>query len=261
MKIVILDFETTGKDPLTCTPLELGAYRYEFSDWPVDKFQSYIRFSEVKEIPAEITELTGITMETIKEEGRDPRAVLEEFLTFSQDAEYFVAHNINYDALVLAAYVEKFPDLKTAFENHPSFKMENWICSQTHIPYPEKYRCKILTHLALDHGITLEPGAKAHSALNDISLVYQLLEIYGVETALQYRDEPFVYIKAMIPPPWEDEGRGKDEARKAGYSYETAKGTTEPRFPKTWVKRVKVSQFENEKKTKAAFERKVIEPA
>jgi DNA polymerase-3 subunit epsilon len=56
--IVVIDFETTGPDPETCMPVEVGAVRFEYGE-PVADFASLLNPLEC--IPPEATKIHGIT--------------------------------------------------------------------------------------------------------------------------------------------------------------------------------------------------------
>jgi hypothetical protein len=190
----------------------------------------------------------------------EPNQALIDFLHISTKCQYFIAHNVQYDAVVLAGFIDKFPDIKKRYAGHPAFNTQNWICTYNDVPYPARFRCKILSHLALDHGIEFGPNFKAHSALIDIELILKILIAggYTLEKILAYKNDAWIYLQALVPTPWEDNGKGKEDAKAAGYSFETARGTTEPKFPKAWVKRIKSAALEEEKKIQVPFKRQIL---
>lgn len=115
-----------------------------------------------------------------------------------------------------------------------------------------------MSHLAFDHGVL--PDKPIHRAMGDVALLEKLLNKgeYTLEKILTYKNTPWVYLKALVSPPWEDQGKSTSEAKKAGFSYETAKGTDAPRFEKTWVRRIKETELADEKKIELPFKRILI---
>jgi hypothetical protein len=105
----------------------------------------------------------------------------------------------------------------------------------------------------------------AHGAKADVEAVRTLMEHRGLTRLLieEYRDEPWVYMTALLPKPWGKTELVAKELQKAakedGYSWQTCRGTAEPVFTKKWVKRVKSSLFEEEKAKKMPFKREVLD--
>lgn len=265
-QVCCLDFETTGVDPKTAVPLELAAIMLQCSEveqWkPGATYHKFFLPHDLTEVPAHITELTGITLLQLQKFGKSPDNVLSDFLEFSRGANYFMAHNKTYDLNVFnEALLRYLPRAHEWFSGHPILDSSKWICSLNDVPYPARFRCKILSHIALDHGVYPREGEKAHSAMTDVYLVGRTLAAggYTLERILQYRDEPYVYLQALVPPPWQDGKKGVNEAKAAGYGYESCRGTDSPTFPKCWVKRCKQSEFDAEKAIQLPFKRQILE--
>jgi DNA polymerase III alpha subunit (gram-positive type) len=258
MNYSIIDFETTGNDAKICHPLEVAVCRVTPGGREV--FSRIFYHPDLTEIPEFITGLTGLSLQTCKNEGAFSKDIAREFLEFTKTSEYFIAHNRSFDMVVAATWLSKFPNLREEFPNHKVFNTDHWLCTIEDAEYPEHLKCRKLSHLALDYGYAFDPAQKIHRAETDINLVRHIMWKSGnsVDAMLARRNEPWVYLQALIPPPWEDGGAGKEAAKKAGYSFETARGTTEPKFPKAWIKRVKASQLEAEKKTESPFKRQVL---
>jgi hypothetical protein len=174
----------------------------------------------------------------LERDGKPVKDVFtSELFPLMEAADVIIAHNIKFDKTVLesvCARIGLIPPKK------------RWLCTLTEVPYPDKYRCKQLSHLAYDHGLPMDTRV-LHRAVHDVRLMLDLiLTKYCFSKILAYADEPWLYLKADIPAPWTDGGKGKEAATKIGYSWEKARGTEEPVFPKTWVKRVKLSQADKE---------------
>ena len=100
---VIIDIETTGLSHLSDEILEIGALRVSDGK-PAEEFQALIQCE--KQIPNFVEELTGITGEVIKQEGRSLRLVLQELLDFLAD-HLLVCHNAAFDYKFLQAACKK----------------------------------------------------------------------------------------------------------------------------------------------------------
>lgn len=86
----IVDIESTG-GVNSGEILEIGAVKIQNSK-ELGRFQSFIK---VKEIPQNITELTGITCEMVKN-APSLKKVLNDFRLFLKDS-IFIAHNVRFD--------------------------------------------------------------------------------------------------------------------------------------------------------------------
>ena len=252
MLVAGIDLEATGKDPQKASITEIGAVLWESDGWI--KMGEYSTLVYAPEYPAqsqEVIRVTGITDEDLKTKGVLPQRALKQFLTFIQDAQYCLAHNVSYDKVLLECELEKYKIVGAPLAS-------NWICTLVDVPYPEWYVCKKLSHLALDHGIMVDPQ-KLHRAIGDVTLMGELLNIgeYSIERILEYKRMPWVYIQAIILPPWKDNGEGVAKAKAIGYGWERARQTDGPTFAKQWVKRVKKNKLEEEMRA-APFKTKIL---
>ncbi|MFR7646734.1 MAG: PolC-type DNA polymerase III, partial [Butyricicoccus sp.] len=88
------DLETTGLNPASEEITEIAAVRVVEGEIR-DSFQTYV--NPHKPIPAEITELTGISDETVADAPDLDKAV-PEFLAWAGEGQYpLVAHNAGFD--------------------------------------------------------------------------------------------------------------------------------------------------------------------
>jgi DNA polymerase III subunit epsilon len=110
--IIVLDTETTG------LPANYQAPVSNVGNWPraveiswglfmnggmLLRKHSYIILPSVYEIPAEATAKHGITTEQALAEGTPITGVLEMLLDDMQNADYIVAHNMDFDSCILGA--------------------------------------------------------------------------------------------------------------------------------------------------------------
>lgn len=89
---VALDLETTGLNPREDKIIEIGAVRV-IKGKPAEKFHMFVNPHTV--ISAEITSLTGITGEMVKE-GAECRDAIEQIIEFCED-EVLLGHNLMFD--------------------------------------------------------------------------------------------------------------------------------------------------------------------
>ncbi|MEG6521690.1 PolC-type DNA polymerase III [Desulfotomaculum sp. 1211_IL3151] len=100
---VIIDFETTGFSPQTDEIIEIGAVKY-LNGEEVDRYGTLVKAS--KEIPFEVTKLTGISNEMIKA-APDSKTALARLVEFVGDA-VLVAHNASFDLGFLRVGLRKY---------------------------------------------------------------------------------------------------------------------------------------------------------
>ena len=94
---VVVDIETTGLDREKDEILELGAIRV-IDHQITETFAALLLLQGT--LPAEITALTGITPEMVRDEGVTPASALEQFWTFVGQSP-MVGHNIGFDCAFL----------------------------------------------------------------------------------------------------------------------------------------------------------------
>lgn len=255
-KLLGLDFETQSLDIENTNATEVGAILIEsyepneIANWVDGTPNKETVQTVIKELdqliwepgyppqPKEIVELTGITDEMLKQ-GLEPSLVFKNFLFPLMDqADYIVAHNAQFDKGILYAVAKRY---SLTVPEKP------WVCTRTQVPYPERFNCRKLSHMALDHGIKMD-GRELHRATSDVRLMLEVLGRYSFTKILDYIAEPQVMLRIVVPGPWEDKGVGKNEAAKLGYGWEKPRGYeySGEAYPKCWVKLVKASQVEKE---------------
>lgn len=97
-QFIVLDFETTGLSPTKNKIIEIGAIKVNRDSNKHETFQSFIKIDG--DIPAKITELTGITTEILKLEGEPIESVLPTLIEFIGDLR-IVAFNAKFDMAFL----------------------------------------------------------------------------------------------------------------------------------------------------------------
>jgi DNA polymerase III epsilon subunit-like protein len=257
-KVLGIDFETTSLDIKKARIIEIGAVVFGVTgtDWdPIIDLSTLVYDEGDMALNEDTIKITGITDAMLKAEGMEITTALEMLADMAAQCDMCVAHNEPYDRGVLKEVVERgaFGLIRGV---NPLIEMP-WVCSVTDLPQTKEYKCKKLSHLSLDLGITVDPS-KLHRAVADVKLMGQMLTAAKAdpEEMLKYRNTPSCYVQAVIPAPWTDGGKGKDAAVKLGYSWEKARGDDRV-WAKTWVKKIKETDLQEEKRV-APFEVKLI---
>ena len=120
-----------------------------------------------------------------------------------------------------------------------------WLCAMKDIEQNYAHKSWKLSHLALGYGITVNPK-ELHRAINDVELMRQTMQASGatLESIVDFKNEPWVYLIAQVQGPWVDGGKSTGEAKALGYTFERAEGDDTKTFTKSWVKRVKAKNVE-----------------
>ncbi len=238
MIVCFFDFETNGLLPKENQPTEVGAVKYKYADkkWEkIGEFSEFIHDATYPPQPKKIVELTGITDEMLKAQGKLPRLVFGDLSLFLLDVDIMVAHEANFDKGFLAASLNKL--------GMPEVQKE-WLCMKREFEWPDKYSCHRLTHLALEHFIEFKMR-DMHRAVADCGLLQQLMALYDFDEALKYKRSPDIIVGCKTVPPWEDGGAQKAVANKLKMSWERI--DNEIVKQKHWVKKVKPFQVDQMK--------------
>lgn len=238
MKILLIDFETQGLDHLNDPPTEVGAVLYDTETDTFEEYEKLIYDKSYKPQPKEIVEITGITDEDLQKNGVHPMEVFLHVLDLYRRADCIVAYSLPFDKLVFERAVVKLG---------LNFEAREWVDALHDVPYPAKFRCRKLSHLALDHRIPMD-GYSTHRALDDVLIMLELIRKYfPFENILENKRKPSVVIRAVVPHPKADGGRGKDAAKAAGFRWQDPGDPTGRVFELCWVKIVKEDQIDAER--------------
>jgi len=132
---IVFDLETTGLDPASEEIIEVAAVRVEGGEIR-DSFQSYV--NPHKLIPPEITELTGISDETVRG-APGLSEVIPKFLNWAEeDAHPFVAHNAGFDMGFLRRACGKL-GLEREFTSIDTVEMSKML-----LPHLKKFKLNVV---------------------------------------------------------------------------------------------------------------------
>ncbi len=155
---VIIDTETTGLEPQTNEIIELAGLKILHGQIE-EPFNSLIRLGQP--LPPEITQLTGITDEMLKE-GEQKNFVFQRFFDFVQDLP-LIAHNMEFDLPFIQRHLEESTGKKLSNQAICTLKL-----SRNLLPgLPSHKLAKVAQHFNI-------PTPLTHRALGDVEITYQL---------------------------------------------------------------------------------------
>ena len=241
MSILLIDFETTGLDPSKDRIVEVGAKVVDEGWSEIDHLSAICYDKSYPNISPDITRLTGITQELVDERGVFIDAVVD--VLHEMCGDHGVTHSIAFNSV----FDQGFYNAECERQKRMVLTAK-WLCAMTDIESNYQFKSWKLMHLALEYGVTVNPK-ELHRAINDVELMRQTILASGatIQSMENFRNIPWIVIRALIPAPWEDGGKGKTLAQGLGYSWETPKGS-DVKIEKAWVKRIKAHQLDNEVK-------------
>lgn len=204
LPLVVLDFETTGVDPLECAPVSVAAVRFE-SGKEVSSFYSLLRPG--REIPEGASQIHGITDDMVKD-APELADVAHELLRVGEGALPCAFHAI-YDRTILHRFISG--------ADCPLFDpAQEWACPLVVIREVDRYvrgqgRHK-LTACCERWGIEIE---EAHNALSDARAAGRLL--WTLHERRQMREYPARKLLEVIA-----EKRAQQDADFASYKARSA---------------------------------------
>ena len=221
MKIVGLDFETTGLSPVEDRIIECGACLYDWdSKTPLQLMSEFVH--PERPIPEEITKLTGITDGMVDGYGISEREALIELDILFSGADYAMAFNgSNFDLPFYLAACNRL-----GIEASGIF----WLDASSDVKYAPEIKTRNLQHLAAEH-LILNPFR--HRAVFDVLTMLKIAERYDLDAIISKAAEPTIYAQAVVSF---DE---KELAKERGYHWFA------PR--KLWWRSWKQSDYEADK--------------
>ena len=178
---IVFDLETTGLNPASEEITEIAAVRVVEGEIR-DSFQTYV--NPHKLIPAEITELTGISDETVADAPDLDKAV-PEFLAWAGEGQYpLVAHNAGFDMGFLRTACQRL-GIEREFTSIDTLEM-----SRLMLPHMHKFKLNILAK-------ELQVGPFEHHRASEDAAV--LGRIY-VKLLKRLREEMHAVTTADINP-------------------------------------------------------------
>ena len=183
-RVLILDCETSGIDPLTDRILEIGAVLWDVSTICI--LECYSALIHDPADPSNAAEATNRIAPSALQRGRPLEEVNRRLAELVDRADVATAWNAKFDAAFLTDRVP-IP----------------WICAMDDLQYPRSSSSKSLIATALAHGLGV---ADAHRALTDCLLLARLFErVAEGDADLQAFFErglrPKLLFQALVPKP------------------------------------------------------------
>ncbi|MCB1864400.1 MAG: 3'-5' exonuclease [Chromatiales bacterium] len=232
MILLGIDIETTGTDIENDSITEIAIVSWDTEKKAAIQTASTLVGSadgvwDGREYPEDVQQLTGITIDDLRNHGADFGHVMRLLVKNAQHPMVagIVTHNgTTFDLPFLANNITRWNERGDApipiDAILPSTAPLDFIDTRYDLPAPEGSRK--LTYMAADHGIVNQYG---HRALSDVQTMLALLSCYPIEEVLTRSQSPTVTIAAMVS--YDD----RDKAKQAGFFWEPAS--------KTWRKEVK----------------------
>jgi len=222
MRLLGLDFETTGLDPIKDTVIEVGAVI-----WCTERrcpllIDNYFVNDGVTKVSSFISSLNGIFQSDIDEFGVPYKEGFYRLNNLVEKVEVVVAHNgERFDKKFFNSWANKV--------DHTEISSVPWLDTLTDIEYPACCSSRKLTYLAADHGF-LNPFA--HRAVFDVLTMLIVLDKYPIEETIRLMKEDTVLIEAVVSY------AEKDLAREKSFKWDPAK--------RKWLRSMKFSKWQAE---------------
>ena len=238
MRLLGIDFETTGLDPQKDEITEIGYAVVDTDNYKKPLVLRSQLCSTQTAIPKEITTLTGITNDLLSEVGVDVKSALVSLVSTAKKygVSHFVAHNAPFDRAFLEENIKK--------AKIDPFEI-SWIDTKKDIPWAIPIRNTSLITVAAEHGF-LNPFP--HAALFDVFTMLKVLGNYDINEVIKFRDEQVVFVRALV------DFNNKDLAKKRGFFWQECEGKF---FDKQWVKAIKERYLDAELKA-CTFDTKIL---
>jgi DNA polymerase III subunit epsilon len=220
MRVLGIDFETTGLDAKVDRVIEVGAVL-----WCTERNKPLRLLSETVQctvpITAFIQTLTGIDPDMLTEAIAIPEvmavAAIGDMISL---ADYYCAHNAPFDRGFLEAMTARHAaEVEAPFD-------KPWIDTKTDLPTPIGRDAKSLKYMAADHGFV---STFQHRALFDVMTMLRILSMYPFDQVQQLAASPTCTLLADAS--FEDNG----VLREHGFYWDKAR--------RSWRRQVKECQL------------------
>lgn len=202
MRILGLDFETTGLDFINDRVIEIGAVVWDTeSKKPMAMMSELIKLEE--KLSPEIIRITGIDDEMLQAYGINGESAFGKLKDLIDSCDYVVAHNAKFDRSFFELEIKNY-----GIEIDPT-KLK-WVDTYMDVPYPDSIQTRKLSYLAAEHGIL---NTNAHRALFDVIVMLNILKNYSIDEVVKRAESPSVNVIAKVS------FSEKDKAKDMGFRW------------------------------------------
>lgn len=234
MLILGIDFETTGLDTQKDDVIEMGAVLYDTErKAPIKIISELIAIN--RDIPASITDLTGIRQDDIEKFGVSFNHAVSSLVPLIIECDYFLAHNKDFDKAFLDRKMLEIEQsrgetFRIERDYLPHYKDKVWLDTMIDIQYPKGIGTHKLTYLAAEHCFV---NPFSHRAVFDVLTAIKIAEHYSWDKIVERAKVPNVRVIAKVS--YDDRQLAKD----AGYHWDKA--------AQVWFKTMKACDLELER--------------
>lgn len=223
MRLLGLDYETTGLDPVKNDIIEVGAVIWDTDlHVPLVIENFFVKCGEP--VSEEITEVNGIRDEWVTEFGLSPSEAMSRIHTLEYQSAANVAHN---GAVFDRPFHRDW--LRRIYDHYGRDDNRLWIDTQNDVDYPEEITTRKLTYLAAEHGF-LNPFA--HRAVFDVLTMLVVMDKYPLADIIFSAKQPTIVIQALVS--YDDRQKAKD----ALFRWNPDK--------KQWIRSIKLHKYKPE---------------
>lgn len=273
MRLCGIDFESTGFPATECRITEMGATLCTYADGQIiqnsEEVNSLVWDASYPSQSQEVIDVTGITDEMLKADGKPFHVVLKQLVDMFMWLgwpDFFIAHNKAFDEVLFKAEIQRnLGIISSEFDVSIYTKLLNtpWLCTLKDITHPKKFKSHKLAHLALDYGCPVDPNT-LHRSIADVRLMLFMASRgkFDLAKMAALAKVPNVIIRALVPKPFGpqgDNGVGKEKAKACGFGWERPPGCDGPIVKNAWLKQVKENEVEKEKEALGGYEVAIIE--
>ncbi|MCH2534287.1 MAG: DUF5710 domain-containing protein [Bdellovibrionales bacterium] len=203
MKVLGLDFETTGLEAQSARVIEIGAVVWDTDkSKPLAVMSELVLPEELTEVPTEIVKVTGIETDDLENFGLEPKKAFQRLNFYLSQCDYVMAHNAEFDK---SFYLQEISRHGLDVVEKP------WLDSMYDVPYPEELSTRKLGHLAADHGFV---NPWSHRALFDVMTMLQIVSKYDFHEVIERSQSPVVTVISHVS--FEE----KDKAKQMGFRWD-----------------------------------------
>ena len=182
MKIIYFDTETTGLNPETDQIIEIALLTINNKKL-TEKYNKYIKTENP--LPKEIINLTGITNETITNEGVPEQEIAKDLYERLTPKTLMIAHNCQFDLnFIYQLLIKYYPEN----EIETLFNSIYWLDTLTIFRDRKRYPHKLVDMVEYYH----IPNANFHRAIDDTIMLFKC-----VKALYNERNDIFEYINVF----------------------------------------------------------------